>query len=161
VTDWIHKIQTLGSQFREATLLNCNDGAREGILDIADRLHNVYFIQRLASGRIQTTVRSRNYQSFDETVETAPVEGSATASGQDRYRLEGTCTQRCGNCGKLGHASNSRGEARVNPVVSGRSEPPAKLLAFDAEKRAIWLEVVGNHRGDGKIMIPTRCRETS
>ena len=31
VTDWIHKIRTLGSQFREAALLNCNDGAREGI----------------------------------------------------------------------------------------------------------------------------------
>jgi hypothetical protein len=27
VTDWIHKIQTLGSQFREAALLNCNYGA--------------------------------------------------------------------------------------------------------------------------------------
>jgi hypothetical protein len=33
VTDWVHKIQTLGSQFREEALLNCNDGAREGILE--------------------------------------------------------------------------------------------------------------------------------
>ena len=33
VTDWIRKIQTLGSQLREAALLNCNDKAREGILD--------------------------------------------------------------------------------------------------------------------------------
>ena len=56
VTDWIHKIQTLGSQFREAVLLNCNDGAREGILDLADRLHNICFIRRLASDQIQTIV---------------------------------------------------------------------------------------------------------
>jgi len=49
VTDWIHKIRTLGSQFREAALLNCNEGAREGILDLADRLRNICFIQGLAS----------------------------------------------------------------------------------------------------------------
>ena len=35
VTDWNHKIQTLGSQFREAALLNCSEGVREGILDLA------------------------------------------------------------------------------------------------------------------------------
>jgi len=27
VADWIHKVQTLGSQFREAALLNCREGA--------------------------------------------------------------------------------------------------------------------------------------
>jgi len=116
VTDWIHKIQTLGSQFREAALLNCNDGAREGILDLADRLRNICFIQGLASDRIQTIVRSRNYQNFDEIAETTLVEESATASGEDRHRLEGTSAQSCGNCGKLGHGSNkcytrSSGEA--------------------------------------------------
>ena len=77
VTDWIHKIQTLGSQFREAALLNCNEGAREGILDLADRLGNVCFIQGLASHRIQTIVRSRKYQNFDEIAETALVEEGA------------------------------------------------------------------------------------
>jgi len=51
-------------------------------------------------------MRSRNYQNFDEIVETALVEESAIASRQYRYRLEGTSTQKCGNCGKLGHASN-------------------------------------------------------
>jgi hypothetical protein len=56
VADWIHKIQTLGSHFHEATLLNCSEGAREGILDLSDRLHNICFIQGLASGRIQTIV---------------------------------------------------------------------------------------------------------
>jgi len=44
VPEWIHKIQTLGSQFREAALLNCHDGAREGIVDLADRLRNICFI---------------------------------------------------------------------------------------------------------------------
>ena len=57
VTDWIYKIQTLGSQFREAALLNCNDGAREGILDLADRLRNICFMQGLASDRIQTSAK--------------------------------------------------------------------------------------------------------
>ena len=102
VTHWIHNIQTLGSQFREAALLNCNDGAREGILDLADRLRNICFIQGLASDRIQTIVRSRNYQTFDEIAETALVEESAIESRLDMYRWEGTSTQKCGKCGKHG-----------------------------------------------------------
>ena len=61
VANWTHKVQTLGSQFREAALLNCRGGAREGILDLSDRLRKVGFIQGLASDRIQTTARSRNY----------------------------------------------------------------------------------------------------
>ena len=129
VTDWIHKIQTLRSQFHEAVLWNCKDGAREGILDLADRLHIICFIQGLASDRIQTIVQSRNYQNFDEIAETALVEESAIASRQDKYRLERTSIQRCGYCGKLGHASNkccarSREEARVNPIESGGSGVP-------------------------------------
>jgi hypothetical protein len=32
-TDWLHKIQTLGSQFHEAALLDCSEGAQEGIMD--------------------------------------------------------------------------------------------------------------------------------
>ena len=41
VADWIHKVQNLGSQFREAALLNCREGARDGILDLSDRLRNI------------------------------------------------------------------------------------------------------------------------
>jgi hypothetical protein len=135
VTDWIHKIQTLGSQFREATLSNCNDGAREGILDLADRLHNICFIQGLVSDRIQTIVRSRSYQNFDEIAETALVEESAIASRLDRYRSEGTFTQNCGNCGKLGHTSNKcyargKGEAQVNPIISGGSGAASQIACF-------------------------------
>jgi len=36
----------------------------------------------------------------------ALVEESAIASRQDRYRLEGNFAQKCGNCRKVGHASN-------------------------------------------------------
>lgn len=108
VTDWVQKIQTLGSQFREAALLHCSEGAREGILDLSDRLRNICFVQGLVSDRIQTTVRSRNYQSFDEIAETALVEESAIASKQDRYRAEGPSTPKCSNCGKLGHSNLAR-----------------------------------------------------
>ena len=44
VADWIHKTLTLGSQFREAASLNCSEGTREGILDLSDRLRNIFFI---------------------------------------------------------------------------------------------------------------------
>ena len=74
MADWVHKIQTLGSQFREAALLNCSAGARKGILDLSDRLRNICFIQGLASDRSHTIARSRNYQNFDEIAETAFVE---------------------------------------------------------------------------------------
>jgi hypothetical protein len=135
VMDWIHKIQTLGSQFREAALLNCSEGAREGILDLADRLRNICFIQGLASDRIQTIVRSRNYQHFDEIAETALVEESAIESRQDRHRQEGNSAQKCGNCGKMGHASNrcyvrTKRDARVNPVALGSSKIDSQITCY-------------------------------
>ena len=95
LTDWIQKIWTLGSQFREVALLNCSDGAREGILDLSDRQRNICFIQGLASDRIQTIVRSRNYQNFDEIAETALVEESDITSKQGGNNLEGISAQRC------------------------------------------------------------------
>ena len=126
VADWIHKIQNLGSQFREAALLNCSEGARQGILDLSERLRNICFIQGLASDRIQTIVRSGNYQNSDKIAETALVEESAIASKQERYRAEGASAYRGSNCGKPGHSSNkcysrSKGEARVNPIVASGS----------------------------------------
>jgi len=74
VVEWIHKIRTLGSQFREAALLNCSEEAREGILDFSDCLCNICFVQGLVFDRILTIVRSRNYQNFDEVAETTLVE---------------------------------------------------------------------------------------
>jgi hypothetical protein len=133
--DWIQRIQTLGSQFRESALLNCSDGAREGILDLSDRLRNICFVQGLASDRIQTIVRSRNYRNFDEIAETALVEESAITSRQDRYRAEGNALPRCGACGKLGHSSNKcfareKREARVNPVVTNAPERSSGITCF-------------------------------
>src|SRR5215469_16755284 len=123
IAEWIQRIQTLGSHFRESALLDCSNGAREGILDLADRLRNICFVQGLASDRIQTIVRSRNYRNFDEIAETALVEESAITSKQERYKAEGSALPRCGSCGKLGHSSNKsfareKREARVNPVVT-------------------------------------------
>jgi hypothetical protein len=133
VADWIHKIQTLGLQFREAALLNCSEGAREGILDLCDRLRNICFIQRLTSDRIQTIMLSRSYQNFDEIAETALVEESAIASKQERYRAEGVSVYSCSNCGKPGHSSNkrylrSKGETRVNPTVASGSGAYNRLI---------------------------------
>lgn len=73
VMEWIHKIQILGSLFCETALLDCSEGAQEGIMDLSDHLHNIYFIQGLTSDRIQK-VWSRNYQNFNEKAETALVE---------------------------------------------------------------------------------------
>jgi len=102
VVDWIHKIQTLGLQFREAALLNCSEGAREGILDLSDRLRNICFIQGLASDRIQTIVRSCNYHNVDEIARSALVEEGTIASKHETYEAERVSTDRCSNCLKTG-----------------------------------------------------------
>jgi hypothetical protein len=64
-------------------------------LDLSDRLRNICFVQGLGSDRIQTIVRSRN---FDEIAETALVEESAITSRQDRYKIDGGMPLKCGNC---------------------------------------------------------------
>jgi hypothetical protein len=135
IAEWIQRIQTLGSQFRESALLNCSEGAREGILDLSDRLRNICFVQGLVSDRIQTIVRSRNCCKFDEISETALVEESALLSKQDRYRAEGSAIPRCGSCGKVGHSSNKcfsreKREARVNPVVTNTPESNSGVTCF-------------------------------
>jgi hypothetical protein len=73
VSDWIKRIQTLGSKFRESAFLDCNEDERAGIL---------CFTQGLCSDRIQTIVRSRNLEDFDDIVETALEEESAIISKQ-------------------------------------------------------------------------------
>ena len=106
---------------------------------MSDRLRNICFVQGLASDRIQTIVRSRNYCNFDEIAETALVEESAIISRQERYRAEGNALPRCGSCGKLGHSSNKcfvreKREARVNPVVTNvpesRSSSSSSITCF-------------------------------
>jgi hypothetical protein len=140
VSDWIQRIQTLGSKFRESALLNSTEGAREGILDLSDRLRNICFVQGLHSDRIQTIVRSRNYKDFDEIAETALVEESALVSKQDRYRNEGTNPNRCSSCGKIGHTSNKcyskvQREARVNPVIERKPDNTKNFTCFRCGER--------------------------
>jgi hypothetical protein len=106
VAGWIQRIQTSESHFRESALLDCSEGTREGILDLADRLRNICFVHGLASDRIQTIVRSRNYRNFDEIAETALVEESAITSKHDTYTVEGGTSPKCSNCGKAGHPSS-------------------------------------------------------
>jgi hypothetical protein len=92
----------LGSKFREAALLNCSEGAREGILDLSDRLRNVCFVQGLSSDRIQTIVTSRNYRDFDEIAETALLEESAIVK-----RTDSANNFTCYHCGEKGHISRN------------------------------------------------------
>jgi hypothetical protein len=104
-------------------------------LDLSDRLRDICFIQGLASDRIQRIVRSRNYQNFDAIAETALVEESAIASKQEGYRTEGVSAYSCCNCGKPGHSSNkcyarSKGEARVNPILTSRSGAVSQATCF-------------------------------
>jgi hypothetical protein len=78
----------LGSNFREAALLNCTEGAREGILDLSDRLRNICFVQGLSSDRVQTIVRSRNYNNFYEIAETAQKRVSLCLNRTDTRERE-------------------------------------------------------------------------
>ena len=68
ISEWIQNIQRLSSKFREATLQDCEDDERVGIVALADKLRNICFVQGIFSDRIQTIVRSRNSSTFDETV---------------------------------------------------------------------------------------------
>jgi hypothetical protein len=86
---WVH----------ESALLNSSDGAREGMLHLSDRVRNICFVQGLASDRIQTIVRSRNYCDFDEIAETTLVEENAITSKQERYRAAGSTLPRRGSVG--------------------------------------------------------------
>jgi hypothetical protein len=70
ISGWILRIQALGSKFREAALKDCKQAERAGILTLSDRLRNICFTQGLHSDRIQTIVRSRNQDDFDEIAET-------------------------------------------------------------------------------------------
>jgi len=70
ISEWIKKIQALAFQFRKAALMDCSMEERAGILTAADRLRNICFVRGLYSDRIQTIVRIRNSDNFDEIAET-------------------------------------------------------------------------------------------
>ena len=162
VVDWIQRIQLLGWQFEEAALLNCSEGAREGILDLSDRLQNICFVQGLGSNRIQTIMRSRNYGNFDEIVETSLVEESAITSRQDRYKTEGGVPLKCGVCGKTGHSSSKcfareKRQARVNPIVANSASGASTLTCFQCGEKGHIAQHCRKpprkrfNRGDGRL----------
>ena len=107
VSEWIQRIQKLGSRFREAALQDCEQDERAGILTLADKLRNICFVQGLYSDRIQTIVRSRNHSSFDDIAETALEEESAIISKNERYKNSNAESLKCSNCNKLGHVASS------------------------------------------------------
>jgi hypothetical protein len=120
VSDWIQKIQSLGSEFQEAALTDCTAEKRPGILTLSDWLRNICFVQGLVLDRIQTTVRSRNQDDFDEIAETALEKERAINSKLERYKVQdGKNSVQCSNCKKIGHTSSrcylqTKGENRVN-----------------------------------------------
>jgi hypothetical protein len=77
LSEWIQRVQKLGSKFREAVLQDCEQDERAGILTIADKLRKFCFVQVLYSDRKKIIVRSRNHSSFDDIAETALEEKSA------------------------------------------------------------------------------------
>jgi hypothetical protein len=125
VSEWIQRVQKLGSKFREAALQDCEQEERAGILTLADKLRNICFIQGLYSDRIQTIVRSRNHANFDEIAETALEEESAIVSKNERYKASNAIIEgpKCSNCNKLGHVASrcylkDRKDMRVNQLAA-------------------------------------------
>jgi hypothetical protein len=106
ISGWIRRIQALGSKFREAALKDCTQAERAGILTLSDRLRNICFTQGLQSDRIQTIVRSRNQDDFDEIAETALEEESAIFSKNERHKGAEKYNVQCTNCKRMGHTSN-------------------------------------------------------
>jgi hypothetical protein len=102
----------------------------------------------LYSDKIQTIARSRNTENFDETAETALEEESAILSKQERHRGQGETPVKCGNCGKLGHPTQScflkktpkAGQARVSQARVGvtapsKSSPPPISFSVANKKK--------------------------
>ena len=137
VSDWIQRIQKLGSKFREAALQDCEQEERAGILTLSDRLRNICFVQGLYSDRIQTIVRSRNHDKFDEIAETALEEESAIISKTERYKCPnmGSDNLKCSNCGKNGHVTS-------RCFLKGRKDPRVNHLCARHESRGPSRDIV-------------------
>jgi hypothetical protein len=141
ISEWISKIQTLGSKFRESALQNCTEEERAGILTLTDKLRNICFIQGLRSDRIHTIVRSRNNESFNDIAETALEEESAIVSKQDRYKGEIGAQIRCGHCGKVGHSTQTcflKKTTKVRPTHNSQ----ARVSQAGVERTNRQLEVI-------------------
>jgi hypothetical protein len=124
ISEWIQTIQKLSSKFREAALQDCEEDEHLGIIALADKLRNICFVQEISSDRIQTIVRSRNRNAFDEIAETALEEESAKFSKNKCYK-QGTAFGKlvCCNCAKAGHTAakcylKDKRDVRVNKLGS-------------------------------------------
>jgi hypothetical protein len=119
-------------------LQDCRENEKAGILTLADKLRNICFIQGLQSDRIQTIVRSRNNEKFDDIAETALEEESAIVSKNERYKGDVTPPPKCSNCGKLGHTSNkcyAKKDVRINQVTLKRPGPDKEVICFRCQGR--------------------------
>jgi len=105
VSEWIQRVQKLGSKFREAALQDFEHDERVGIFTLADKLRNICIVQGLYSDRIKTIVRSRNHSSFDDITEKALEEESAIFSKNESLKSSNATVDgpKCSNCHKLGH----------------------------------------------------------
>jgi hypothetical protein len=140
VSERAQRIQTLGSKFREVALMDCDEVERAGILTLSDKLRNICFVQGLFSDRIQTIVRSRNHDDFDDIAETALEEESAMVSKVERYKAPSSNPVQCTICKRSGHTSSNcfaklKRDSRVNQFSVRRPTPRAEVICFNCGEK--------------------------
>jgi hypothetical protein len=123
-------------------LQDCENDKRVGIVALADKLRNICFVQGISSDRIQTIIRSRNGNTFDEIAERALDEESAIFSKNGRYR-QGIAFGKlvCNNCGKTGHTA-------AKCYLKERKDVTVNKLGSEA--RGISTKIQGSRKGDIK-----------
>lgn len=134
VTQWIQKIQNMGSEFRDSAMQDSSAEEAAGILKLSDRIRNICFVQGLYSDRIQTIVKSRNPGNFDDCAQLALEEESAIVS---RFETRSDRPDKCGNCGRMGHSTakcylKQKKEMKVNHVANDSNE---RKYAYDRSRR--------------------------
>jgi hypothetical protein len=110
------------------------------MLTLSDRLRNICFVQGLQSDRIQTIVRSRNQDIFDEIAETALEEEIAIFSKNERYKGPETNLLQCTDCKKMGHTSSkcylkNRQENKVNVSRFEANNPIPGITCWNCGER--------------------------
>ena len=98
--------------------MDCSMEERAGILTMADRLRNICFVQGLYSDRIQTIVRGRNSDNFNEIAETARKK--KVPLFQNKKDIRKGFNPKCSRCGRSGHVS-SKSYGRVKGGNASKS----------------------------------------